>query len=483
MLKNKWNMNWAFCIVTLIVAIVVIPVFSWGTLTNQKTEFQRFHEQVVPKTGGPNILLITIDTLRADHVGLYGYERATTPQIDKYFQDAMVFDVAYAPTPSTTPSILSMFSGMYPQNHGVRLFCQKISPDVLIVTDYLKRAGYQTGAVVSNAVLADRACGLGGRFDDYDDHVDEKEPFRDDMFERNAARTTDAALQWLNVKRKKGSPHMLWVHYIDPHGPYRPPADKPVDFTHATPKKIDLNRLPYFAREPGMTDGYEYVDRYDEEIAYTDREVGRLLEGYESLGLLEDALVIFTADHGESMMEHDYWFWHQMNVYEETIRIPLAIRSKHLSAKRVKEAVSLIDIAPTLLSAASLPIPAQMQGQSLFEPIASRYLLVEGRADGGGLWRGLIRDGVKVIARHGLSNIIREMKAYDLTHDPLELKALAMDDRDPRIQILTQVIASDPHSGGIPKEFVAGELPAPDVAPDLDPHMYKQLRSLGYVGE
>jgi choline-sulfatase len=171
----------------------------------------------------PDVLLICVDTLRADHVGLYGYARRTTPRIDAFFSSGRVFESAYAAAPVTTPSIVSALTGLYPHRHGVRLLMQRIAPELATVADYLRQAGYQTAGVVSNAVLTDKATGLGERFGFYDDFVDEREGFREEMYERRAARTTDAAIRWLSHERDADRPHFLFVHYIDPHGPYRPP--------------------------------------------------------------------------------------------------------------------------------------------------------------------------------------------------------------------------------------------------------------------
>ncbi len=482
MSRKKWlTLGCTVTAVTLCAALLVVVTGAGATFT--RTPLDRSHAERVASSTGPDVLLITVDTLRADHVGMYGYPRRTTPAIDAFFRDGVVFQTAYAPTPSTTPSVVSFLTGLYPHHHGVRLLCQKISPDVVTFVDHLRRAGYQTAGIVSNAMLADEACGLGSRFDFYDDRVDEPEPFREEMFERKASRTTDAAIDWLTRKRQSGRPHFMWVHYIDPHGPYRAPADKPIDFAHETVITIDPNRVPTYAREAEVTDGNEYIDRYDEEIAYTDRELGRLLDAYQQLGLADEAVVIFTSDHGESMMEHEHWFRHQMNVYEEMVRVPLAIRLPGFEPSRVAQAVSLVDIAPTILELASLPPPPGWDGVSLLSRPRHRDILCEGRAKGGGLWRGLVRRRRKTAVRHGMSNTVREARAFDLAVDPLELRPFPVDPADPIFRMLERIVSSDPDPGGVPEQYAAGQLPAPSVAPTTDPKLREALRSLGYIGE
>ena len=159
----------------------------------------------------PSLLLISIDTLRADHMGIYGYRRPTTPRIDAWFEGGQVFEAAYSTEANTSPSVVSFLTGLLPQSHGVRLLYQKIPPGVITIADLLREAGYQTAAVVSNLVLTAEAIGLDERFDHYDDFVDEEEPRRK-IYERRASRTSDAAIAWLSGSRDRGRPSFLWVH-------------------------------------------------------------------------------------------------------------------------------------------------------------------------------------------------------------------------------------------------------------------------------
>lgn len=161
-----------------------------------------------PVAAGPSSLPVTVDSLRADHLGLYSYSRATSPHLDGWFADALVFDRAYATEATTAPSVAGILTGRLPQSHGVRLFYQLIPDGVPTLADALGRAGYQTAAVVSNVVLTDEAIGLGDRFDHYDDFVDEPEGARP-VFERNARRTTDAALRWLRSARDARPAHAV----------------------------------------------------------------------------------------------------------------------------------------------------------------------------------------------------------------------------------------------------------------------------------
>jgi len=184
--------------------------------------------------------LITVDTLRADHLGMYGYSRDTSPNIDRWFADSRVYQRAYATEAATAPSVASILTGRLPQHHRVRLFYQLLGREIPALPDILAGAGYQTAAVVSNLVLTDEAMGMASRFDSYDDFVDEPEPSRE-VWERNARRTSDAAIGWLDDQRDPARPSFLWVHYMDPHGPYQAPEDRSTNFEHDRP-------LPFVTR-------------------------------------------------------------------------------------------------------------------------------------------------------------------------------------------------------------------------------------------
>jgi arylsulfatase len=453
------------------------------------------------RPGAASILLVSVDTLRADHLGLYGYRRATSPRIDAWFASGRVYDSAYSTEASTAPSLVSLLTGLLPQQHGVRLLYQRIPDATETVAERLRRAGYQTAAVVSSVVLTAEALGLDARFEHYDDHVDEPEPRRP-LFERRASRTTDAALAWLLEGRDPRRPHFLWVHYIDPHGPYRPPPERPVDFTHPAPSPLDLARVPDYQREPGVDDAFEYVDRYDEEIAYTDREVGRLLDGYARLGLTEGSLVVFTADHGESMLEHEQWFTHGYHVYEEITRVPLALRGPGIAMGRVAHPVSLADVAPTLLRAAGAAVPEGLFGRPLDEAGPDRAVYAEASGDWSephqwrAQWRGRGKWCLRVErSRSRIGRVARlllgfepflsahagERRYYDLATDPHELRARPWSDAAAGAALL-ELVRSDPDPAGLPRRFDRGQLiDGPKVAPGADAEALAALRALGYV--
>lgn len=429
-------------------------------------------------TGPPNFLFITVDALRADHMSIYGYERNTSPHIDDFFRDGTVYDYAYSTEANTCPSVASFLSGMLPQDNGVRLMLQHVPEDLMLVSDYLADAGYHTAGIVSNIVLTSEAMRLNLHFDYYDDFVDEKEPYRN-IYERNARATTDAGIHWLATTYDSSKPFFLWLHYQDPHGPYHPPPDKPVSFSHDKPLRIKIARVPFYQREPGVNDGLEYVDLYDEELAYMDHHVGRLLKIFEKEGLLENTVVIFSADHGESMMEHEQWFTHSYHVYDEIIRVPLLFRFPDKKpSNRVPSRVSLVDITPTILSLAELEVPGDIRGRVLGGSQVDRPVYAQG-----GDWRSMHLANRKWIINVKTATLEPPSRhaSYELDTDPKELHPVDWLATDEAEQFF-ELIKSDPDPGGVPLEFQEGyKVSAPKVRPGLDEETLKKLRSLGYV--
>jgi len=435
--------------------------------------------------GPPHILLVSVDTLRADHTSLYGYARDTTPRLREHFHESRggrVYERAYAAEANTAPSVVSLLSGRLPQEHGVRLLYQQAPDGLETLPDWLGAAGYVTAGVVSNVVLTEEALGIADRFDHYDDFVDEPGSGRG-VYERVASRTTDAALAWLAGREPDDGPTFLWVHYIDPHGPYTPPADAPKDFRHEGFAPIDRTKtVDWASRAGGATrDALEWVDRYDEEIAYADREVGRLLDAHRELGFGDHAIAVFTSDHGETLAESERWFHHGHHVLEPLLRVPLALRGPGIPAGRVREPVSLVDVAPTLLAAAGVEPPESLAGRSLLEP-APGWVFSEASSSPTRQWRTAIGDDEKWVVLLNAKGHALERYGVDPARedDPRARRAWRGDATG--AAALERLIADDPDPGGVPHALRAGRRPdAPKVAPRADPAAIEKLRALGYV--
>lgn len=326
-----------------------------------------------------NVLFITIDTLRADHLGCYGYPRETSPSIDALAERSIVFDNCVSQATSTLPSHASIFTALYPPAHGVIHNIVGLSEDVPSLVGVFKENGYATGAVISNIVLQSRF-GLNQGFQTFDEELDSRELNRLKFRERRADSATDAAISWL--QKKGGRPFFLWVHYVDPHGAYYPPSeyrrmfvddewyteeeDLPIAAENFVPKTIPKYQDLFGAKNPSY-----YISQYDGEIRFADDQIGRLLEFLDASGLSSDTIVTITADHGESFTERDLYFTHTFRTYDEQAVIPLIIHFPGMTTnRRVEAQVRAIDIMPTLLDRLDLKNPHTVHGQSLMELIA-----------------------------------------------------------------------------------------------------------------
>lgn len=296
----------------------------------------------------PNVVVITVDTLRADHLGCYGFEAARTPHIDALASQGVRAEHAIAATPITLPSHATIFTGLYPPAHGVRdNGMYKLPEGVETLAERLKSEGYRTQAFVSAWVLHHRF-NLDQGFDGYDDVLaTEGDPGMFRVPERSGEHTIDSVLKWLDeapVPSEKGEPFFLWVHLFDPHQPYAPPEE-------------DAKASPTL---------------YDGEIASADRQVGRVIEKLRTKGALDDTILLFTSDHGESLGEHGE-ATHAVFIYEATVRVPLIVRypRKLTAGSTYAASVRSVDIVPTVLGLAELK-PMETQGVDLSQAMAGK---------------------------------------------------------------------------------------------------------------
>ncbi len=303
------------------------------------------------RTKPSNLLIFTLDTVRADRLGCYGYSLLESPNIDLLAANGIVFDEAYAAAPITLPSHTTLFTGLYPPSHGVRdNTSYRLSDRALTLAEILKARGYRTGAIVGSFVL-DSMYGLDQGFMSYDDQLADSTalpehsefPSRGDIVklrtisERPASAVTDRAVSWLN--QNKDENFFLWVHYFDAHYPYAPPP-------------------AIRARYPDSP--------YDGEIAYVDENVGRILSVVEAAGLLDETLIVVTGDHGEGLGDHGE-NTHSVLIYDSTIRVPLIVHypKKLPRGKRIDKPVTLADVLPTVLEILGVEVPPGLDGVSL----------------------------------------------------------------------------------------------------------------------
>lgn len=328
------------------------------------------------------ILLVTVDTLRADHVGAYGTSRLT-PHLDRLAADSQVFEAAYAPASFTLPSLGALLTSRYPEEIGVDGNSAVLAKDATTLASWLKARGFRTGAVVSNYVLR-RSSGFDAGFERYDATFPQREAVRP-VPERVAPETTTAALGLLDALEVDGRRVFLWVHYQDPHGPYAPPDALRARYLPAELAAPDARReLPVAATQSGAgaipkyqflggrRDPAFYRAGYKGEVAYVDQAIGALLDGVASRGLMETATIVFAADHGEGLGEDDYWFSHGERLTDPLVHVPLFVRVPGRPPARRAEAASLLDVFPTLAALLGAGPPGVARGRDLLRPEAPR---------------------------------------------------------------------------------------------------------------
>jgi len=309
----------------------------------------------------PNILLITVDTLRADRLHCYGCPVPTSPNVDALAAEGVLFSMCFAHASSTAPALASVMTGKYPTEAGVLNNTHPLSPAPDTLAAYLKRQDYVCAAFVSNFNLR-RRMGFDRGFDHFDARLMERELNRSGVPERTAEKTTDATIGWLErfyLKQKSDAarPFFIWVHYQDPHGPYTPPEDylPPRDFYSDASRTLPLlaedwgvGGIPAYQALGEHRNEAHYRACYDGEVLFCDRHLGRLVKFLETAGLGDDTMVVFTADHGESMGEHERYFSHEQDLYNELIRVPLIITAPGIEPDRRDDIACHADIFPTL---------------------------------------------------------------------------------------------------------------------------------------
>ena len=399
----------------------------------------------------PNVLLITIDTLRADHLGSYGYAAAQTPALDALAARGVRFEQATTVAPLTLPAHSSLMTGTFPAYHGVRdNGGYYLGDDQATLAKSLRARGYRTGGFVAAFVL-DGRWGIGQGFDRYFDDFDLSKYRLDvglDAVQRPASEVISKAIEWLDQESSR--PFFAWVHLYEPHAPYDPPE----------PVRV---RFP-----PTM------VGAYDAEIATADAQIARLIEHLKAAKRLDGTVVVALGDHGESLGEHEEE-QHGFFVYDSTTRIPLIMAGAGVAPRVVRDQVRIVDVMPTVLDLLGVEIPKAVQGQSLL-PLArgARLNLVAvsetwyPRHHYG--WSELtsIRDG----RYHFIAAPRREL--YDTQTDPLETRNIAESNparADTQERALRDFIA---RTSSVSRAATA---PRP-----VDPDVEARLRALGYVG-
>lgn len=318
---------------------------------------------VVAPPGRPSLLVVTVDTLRADHLSCYGYSHLTSPVLDRLAREGARFERAYCAIPYTGPSHVSLFTGRYPQEHGAKVNGQAMAkePGLVTLAEALQRSGYRTGAFVSAWPLTRRLTHLDRGFETYDQEMSRN--YQVVHTYRSAEEVTPPAVAWLREAAGDDAPFFLWVHYFDPHSPY----ELHEGFTEIAAIPDRPERRPRAGTRMARR-----VRRYDSEVAYTDHHLGKLVDAVKEQGRLDSTVVIVTADHGESLGEHGF-VGHGKHLWEDIARVPLIVRFPPLVAAGgvVPEPVSQVDVLPTLLELLEVELPLKLPGRSLAARLAA----------------------------------------------------------------------------------------------------------------
>ncbi|NNE07483.1 MAG: sulfatase [Gemmatimonadetes bacterium] len=426
-----------------------------------------------------NVLLITIDTLRADRLGCYGGMYAATPNMDRLAERGVLFANAFAAMPLTLPSHTSILTGLYPKSHGVLSHAYTLEEDKTTLAEYLHAEGYRTGAFISSHVL-DNRYGIGQGFDTF------WRRYNYNAEEANRIRAssgfdilTEAVGQYLAAPSEQ--PTFAWIHWFHPHKPYEPPQSQRLKYDYRGNTNLQADKLTLEQLWKGYIDLSEEDIQsirglYDGEVAYTDQQVGIILDQLEESGMAERTIVILTADHGEMLYERDRYFGHDIMLYDPSIQVPLIIAAPGLAdgGRIVQSTVRSVDLVPTLLEMLAIATEDEFDGRTLTpvfdgEELSDVPVLAElfGPKPN---WKTEPRhsvryNGWKIIEEEGSD--VRQL--YWLADDPNELNNRA--ESDPEKYAEMKQLLDDVRAGSRDVDF-----------PELSDEERKVLEALGYMG-
>ncbi len=420
----------------------------------------------------PDVLLITVDTLRPDFLGVYGSKAGASPKLDSLARESVVFERAIAASARTVPSHATIMTSLWVRDHSVGWIngSSRLDGEVT-VAEVFSEAGYDTAAFVGNMMLR-VVVGLDAGFDVYDDELDDFEVNRPRFRERHADHTTQRVLRWLSQDRDR--PWFLWVHYQDPHGPYTPPAvhadavDLEIEGEEPLPL-LEGNRgehgVPAYQARPGSQTPSAYADRYAGEIHFFDTWLGTLLEAVDRDA--RETVILLTADHGESFGEEGWWFSHGFRTTPDQVHVPFILRAPGFDPARRKDLVHHVDIAPTLIALAGLEAPGSIRGVDLSPWIREETALPP---------RTIYADlGFEVSAYRGLSFLRAELS--DSSPPPTHFQWISNDrwsptgpDEPTLLSDLNDYVSRKPDMARVDRRSRASQQ-----------ERMRQLRALGYL--
>jgi len=420
----------------------------------------------------PNIVILTVDTLRADRISALGYDRPTTPHIDRLLLGGVNFTNARTVEPLTNPSLTAMLTSLPPHIHGAARNGLRMRPGLRSLPKVLEEHGYTTAAFVGNWTLRDKLSGLGEHFGHYEEVLTKARWFGFVRREANAGDVSDAALEWIERHTETTRrPFLAWVHYVEPHAPY----------------VLHEEYVDVLGEDRAARGGRSKSDRYDTEVAFVDAAIGRLLERLGRVSPPRRTLVVVASDHGESLGEHGYW-GHGRNLQEPGLRIPLGLYWEGRLEPGTVEAPALnTDVATTVLGLLGIPAPAEFTGYDWSAVLGGAPAPLD-RLTRYEAHRGAViakhksdlarRSGLLEVAilRNGLKEILRVRNGrcdrYELRRDPDEMRPLRDGEQPVSAELTAWLEAVDEGLDASDEELL------PEI---LDEEAVARLRSLGYL--
>ncbi len=423
-----------------------------------------------------NLIVISIDTLRADHLGCYGYERPTSPVIDAFASRGVLFADAAATSPWTLPSHGSLLTGLYPVRHGAHTAKTSVSEQVETLAEWLGGKGFATAAVVNSTYLT--RWGLQRGFESFF-HV------RESVRDREPSEVTDEALSWLSGHDRDSRRFFLFLHYYDVHSDYASLPEYERTFAAAYDGPADGTTAQMLDHRNGkirlrQEDADHLRDLYDGGILQLDHQLDRLFRGLDALGITEQSLIVLTSDHGEEFLEHG-GVLHGLTQYQEVLAVPLIVGGPGVPAgRRIATPASLIDVMPTALEVLEVPIPPELDGISLVATwnvpqagVPGRVLFSEAdfafdpetRVKALGSKRTARDERYRL--HYDVATGLRQL--FDLSHDPLEQHDVLVDRKGEAAALFDQL------------EVFLRQDPVYAETPQLSADELDRLRSLGYA--
>lgn len=416
----------------------------------------------------PNVILISIDALRADHLSTYGYPYPTSPHIDDFAEKSTVFEFAYCLIPKTSASFASLLTGLHPFVHLTQPNQDSLNEKFITLAEALKLRDYATAAVIDNSNLSPKYKFNQG-FDRYVAVWDDRE-----KREESTPYITEKVLEFLAAPPKE--PFFLWAHYIEPHFPYVPP-DAFIEERPEGRRLADIPRAIIVATKrqlEGRPREGHFIALYDATVKYVDSEFGRIMSLISEKGYDKNSIIILTADHGEELGEHNFFFDHGPLTFNSSMRVPLIVFLPGETGRRLRYPVSLMDIYPTILDAVGLVPPYPIQGTDLFSEDGRGDLFLVGPGGSRAVVSGkyhLVKIIPQMVERLGLEDYY----LFDLEKDPFEKENLARK-RDQTTRMLLRKI-SDFFEGSV--YFKQADSKESKV--ELSERELERLRTLGYI--